>query len=410
MKCKAYCLYPTLRISKADREKYGYKLGYWIFAKINGKKCNYNLLPPYKYDYLWASFPKFEDKKGGAVIKKGKTLFEKPAMYDGGTKSMKEYADWYNEIYDKHILVDGTGKLKQGDEVYVMNEPLEVETKKPKLLGKNLKYVMGRKGVYLPHSMWYRFPLSDGQRIEVLTKKEHEAKVLAEMERELKAIEKEMEEIEKLPKGKKAKKAPTPTEAGEKVAAEKAKKIMLKPKQPQTLEEATQSADVIYNKILTQHLIVSDEPDEIEEVMGLCEEALSIDPNHYSSLVKMGTILMRKMGRYEDALAYLKKALSVAKDDYDKRRALMNMGLCYAGMSRTNEAANAYNKALKYGEDKDAVNYQIGMALVDGDRLDEALSYFKKVSPGYPGLNSWFRIIADVKRVRGEKVRKTPKK
>lgn len=389
MKAKAYCLYPTIRLSKEDREKYNYTLGKKVFAKIDKKKHNYRLISPYKIDYLWAGFPEFEGKKGAAVIKGGKEIIKKQAMYDNGTKSMKDYSTWYNRVYDMPVLVDSTGKLKQGQEVTIRENVFLVEKKTPKLLGPNSKYVFAEKGVYIPPGLWLKLGLSKGQEITVSEKRPPKGKLKPEEERILEwAKTKEQEKLARM-----SEEAQEKQKKIEELEA-KFKNYFVEEKYVQALEYCNKMLDIDpMNARAWSRKGVALRAMEFlmyaEEAMECFNKALEIDPNDVNVWFNAAEVMSSDFPSQEglkEALRYYTKAIELDPKMID---AWVGKGNVLHRLGEYKEAIKCYDEALKLNpSEKEAAEawYKKGEALENLDEKKEAMKCFEKaheLDPSY---------------------------
>jgi tetratricopeptide (TPR) repeat protein len=388
MKAKAYCLYPTIRLNKKDREKHGYELGKKVFAKIEKKKHNYRLISPYKVDYLWVGFPEFEGKKGSVVIKGGKDIIKKQAMYDDGTKSMKDYNAWYNKVYDMPVLVDNAGKLKQGQEVTIKGNVFLVEKKVPKLLGPNSKYVFAEKGVYIPPGLWLKLGLSEGRELTISEKKPPK-KLTAEEERILEwAKTKEQEKLKRMSE-KEQEKQKKVEELGAKF-----KQYFMDEKYVQALECANKMLEIDPKNATAwsrkgaalramEFLMYAD------EAMECFNKALEIDPDDanvwFNAAEVMSSDFPSEEG-FKEALRYYTKAIELNTKMID---AWVGKGNVFQRLGEHREAIKCYDEALELNpSEKEAAEawYEKGKALEKLDEKKEARKCFEKaheLDPSY---------------------------
>jgi tetratricopeptide (TPR) repeat protein len=102
------------------------------------------------------------------------------------------------------------------------------------------------------------------------------------------------------------------------------------------------------------------------------DTALSIDPNHFKSLVNLGRVLIDQ-NRVDDALVKLTHAGELDPRSADVQRLL---GRAYMAQGKKSEAADAYRRAIAL-DVKDAWSMNnLGLLLFEQKRVDEALPLF----------------------------------
>lgn len=97
------------------------------------------------------------------------------------------------------------------------------------------------------------------------------------------------------------------------------------------------------------------------------------DTNHAWYLV--GDIYFRKL-RFRDAITAFKKSLRTRRDDY---QVLWAIGNCYSELKMPAIAERYFRKALSYEPNEQRLLYNLGNALLDQGRYQEALDSYKQV-------------------------------
>ncbi len=84
---------------------------------------------------------------------------------------------------------------------------------------------------------------------------------------------------------------------------------------------------------------------QMEEARGVYEKLLGLWPGNATALYQLGYIYQGQ-GGYEKAIFYYGKAFTAFKDPSDKRDTLVNIGNCYARLTRYESAMESYREAL----------------------------------------------------------------
>jgi tetratricopeptide (TPR) repeat protein len=104
------------------------------------------------------------------------------------------------------------------------------------------------------------------------------------------------------------------------------------------------------------------------------ETALTIDPDHFKSLVNLSRVLIDQK-RHEDALDKLMHAGDLQPDSNEVYRL---MGRAYHAQGQTDEAVNAYRRAIEL-DDKDAWSMNnLGLLFLETKRAGDALPLLAK--------------------------------
>ena len=104
------------------------------------------------------------------------------------------------------------------------------------------------------------------------------------------------------------------------------------------------------------------------------ETALTIDPDHFKSLVNLSRVLIEKK-EYDGAINTLMKAGDIEPSAADVYRLL---GRAYHAQGKTDDAVDAYTRAIEL-DDKDAWSMNnLGLVLLEKKQVDEALPFFAK--------------------------------
>jgi tetratricopeptide (TPR) repeat protein len=104
------------------------------------------------------------------------------------------------------------------------------------------------------------------------------------------------------------------------------------------------------------------------------EKALSIDKDHFKSLVNLSRVLLDQK-RYDDAVVELAHADELNPNSVDVQRLL---GRAYSGQGKTDEAVEAYRRAIALDEHDAWSMNNLGSLLLDQKHADEALPLLAK--------------------------------
>lgn len=99
-----------------------------------------------------------------------------------------------------------------------------------------------------------------------------------------------------------------------------------------------------------------------EEALRAFEHELQTSPSSIRALTNLGCTLHR-LGREDEALAMLKRAVSVEAESPAKARAYYNLGNLYYSAQRRLEAIEAYKSALRLNPRDSLAKYNLEIAL-----------------------------------------------
>lgn len=137
-----------------------------------------------------------------------------------------------------------------------------------------------------------------------------------------------------------------------------------------------------YRDAVIQQAFHFSEAEQIEEAIGLLEEALTHHPDNPDFLIYLASMYEEKKA-YDDALAALARAID---GDPDNERAYFRLGVVYDKMDRKDDSIAAMQKVLDLKPDHaNALNY-LGYTYADlGVKLDEAERLVRRALELKPG-------------------------
>jgi tetratricopeptide (TPR) repeat protein len=106
------------------------------------------------------------------------------------------------------------------------------------------------------------------------------------------------------------------------------------------------------------------------------------------------------LGKYEEALSYLKKYKG--KDEILAARALACQGDAYVGLSRYDEALACYDKAIAKADNMFAASYLLkaGVVCEEQGNAEKALTYYQKIKDQYPQSMEGYDIDKYIERIK----------
>ena len=125
------------------------------------------------------------------------------------------------------------------------------------------------------------------------------------------------------------------------------------------------TAHVFHNDIETQK--------KLEDIMKKMSDEFTkedFDVSDYNDLQIVGNAL-RKSGKYEQSLAYFKKALEIKPDHF---KSLRNMGLALNKLRKYEQALDCFNKAIEKKSDNGKAYRGRANSLGNLDRYEEAIA------------------------------------
>lgn len=132
---------------------------------------------------------------------------------------------------------------------------------------------------------------------------------------------------------------------------------------------------------------LSNQRNREDEALALLSEALEIDPACIPAHDLMAHLLIR-MGRQEESIDHVKKALELNPNDKDAPLNHFNLAVYLEALGRIEEAEYHYQQMLSYPElspEKIAhAQHKLGVISVVRNNSDAALAYFKKAADLVP--------------------------
>ena len=112
----------------------------------------------------------------------------------------------------------------------------------------------------------------------------------------------------------------------------------------------------------------------LELAVSQGQEGVAQNPNDPEARIYLGTIY-RNIGRYDDAVAQLKKA---AELDPRRPQSYYELSVVYEKMGRTAEAINELNTAIAQAPEFETAYYRLGTLYLNANQADKAVEILKK--------------------------------
>ncbi|MGO9526359.1 MAG: tetratricopeptide repeat protein [Verrucomicrobiia bacterium] len=113
---------------------------------------------------------------------------------------------------------------------------------------------------------------------------------------------------------------------------------------------------------------------KVSNAIGNYEQALRINPDSVEAHNNLGNVLVQT-GKIEEGIAHYKQALRINPDNAE---AHSNLGNVLLKEGKVNDAIGQYEQALRIKPDYAEVHYNLGVALVLLDRAQEAISHWEQ--------------------------------
>jgi tetratricopeptide (TPR) repeat protein len=112
---------------------------------------------------------------------------------------------------------------------------------------------------------------------------------------------------------------------------------------------------------------------EYDKALQMLAKVIQIAPEWYGTYVNIGSIY-NDMGRYEKGIDPLKKSIAI-RPSYS---GYVNLGAAYFGLNRFDDAAKAYQEAIKLDPEQQVIWGNLGAALYYGGKKDQAVGPSRK--------------------------------
>lgn len=189
-----------------------------------------------------------------------------------------------------------------------------------------------------------------------------------------------------------------------------------------------QAAGVDSNSNSTANGVASDQPSEARalleqgkqlyrddqdtQALEVFQKAIKLDPDLAEAHFRLG-LTFDGLGQSQEATDAYKKAIDVYKkyfsneDNAKDAEAHYNMGQAYAGLQLYSDAVREYRQAIRLKEDDTDIYYDLGLALTRLAQYDEAAAAFEKaieIDPeNYRASDALEEAREGVKRIRAGK-------
>ncbi len=138
----------------------------------------------------------------------------------------------------------------------------------------------------------------------------------------------------------------------------------------------------------------------LEGALQLADEAIAAVPDSAAYLDTKGWVLYR-LGRYEEAAAFIRKALAADPDSPDLH---LHLGEVYLALKKLDQAVRQFELALKYKPDDGAVARRLA-AIMALKSLRESLKHFSRISGVQrhrESMRLFYDLMADIYREQNE--------
>lgn len=138
------------------------------------------------------------------------------------------------------------------------------------------------------------------------------------------------------------------------------------------------------------------EQERLDEAMAQFQKVLSLESKHTLASYQLGLVYYQK-GMFAQALASLRDALKVNKDDISPISLHIMLAATYAAMNEFEQALQEYRDALKLEPNNSDLQLGMGDLYFQQGKYDEALAHFKKTSKNdanarmYLAKGYWFK-------------------
>ena len=116
---------------------------------------------------------------------------------------------------------------------------------------------------------------------------------------------------------------------------------------------------------------------EFDKAIEQFEKSLKADKNYTSVYFNLGDVQYR-LGNYEDAVVYLKKALTLKLNQQLHLDVLNKLGRTYSAMGQAENAIDAFKEAIKVYPTAVAPYNNLGVQYIKTGRFDRAIETFEK--------------------------------
>ena len=110
----------------------------------------------------------------------------------------------------------------------------------------------------------------------------------------------------------------------------------------------------------------------LPEALALYDKVIASDPRNGAAYCNKAAILAEQ-SNYLDAIGTLKQATAFNVDDPDIQYALGN---CLTAVGRTEDAADAYNNAIRLKPDFAEAHFRLGFILSETNRVSDGFKHF----------------------------------
>lgn len=157
---------------------------------------------------------------------------------------------------------------------------------------------------------------------------------------------------------------------------------------------AAKIADVSERQRSTGSMRNSDATAMMESVQKLMRD-IKENPDDFNLNVQAGNAFF-DIGRYNQAIQYYKKAISISHDE----NVMVDLGVCYFNTGKLDSALTAMQNALQHDSDHKQALYNIGIVYYNLNNIDDALKYWQFLIQSHPETDEAKRVEQYINEIK----------
>jgi tetratricopeptide (TPR) repeat protein len=134
-----------------------------------------------------------------------------------------------------------------------------------------------------------------------------------------------------------------------------------------------------------------------EDAIGECKHAIQLEPeygNYYETYANLG-LAYWSLNRWEEAAAAYEQALRIRPSP----DAYTGLGFAYANLQRLEDALQAFVEVTRLAPDSPEANYLVGATYTDLRRFDKAVPFYEqtiRLKPDHAEAHRWLGIVLEI--------------